>query len=94
MGPQWGQVALLAYPLVSHGEGEEAPPLGLRLTLPAEPRIAEHEVLRVGWWDERSCCWRQDGIRWGSQVAVQAYGRCWQPLAWREHCRSMAGMTA
>lgn len=69
MGPQWGSVSLLPYPLVSHGEGEEVPPLGLRLTLPAEPRITEHEVLRVGWWDERTCSWRQDGIRWGAEPA-------------------------
>jgi hypothetical protein len=80
VGPQWGAVSVLPYPLVSHGEGEEVPPLGLRLALPAEPRVTENEVLRVGWWDERSCSWRQDGIRWGAAAAHVAWSMDWLVL--------------
>jgi hypothetical protein len=83
--PQWGQISQLTYPLVGGGEAEEAPPLGLRLTLPREPRLAEHEVLRVGWWDEKAGCWRTDGIRWG--------GRC-RPVRRRAYRGMHAAISA
>jgi hypothetical protein len=70
--PQWGQVSRLAYPLAGGGEPEEVPPLGLRVALQREPRLAEHEVLRVGWWDEQAGFWRTDGIRWGRAITMLA----------------------